>query len=153
MTRWLDSAEMLVWESFVISTMNLFSILDDELKRRFDITHLDYGLLTQMSATADGRRMSDLAAMFGVDPSVVTYRIGRMEKRDLVTRSVCPTDGRGILAKITGEGRRLLDQAAPMHVESVRALFFDHLDRDDFEVLARSFGRIREAQFRHAGTA
>ncbi len=137
---------MEVWEPFVVATMNLFAMLDAELKEAFDITHLDYGLLTQMSRRPGGRRMSDLADTFGVDPSVVTYRVGRMEQRNLAKRVECPTDRRGVLAVLTDAGRRLLEEAAPMHVASVRRLFLDQLDRADYPALGGSFRRIRGSQ-------
>ena len=130
----------------MVSTMNLFSMLGDELKRAFDITHLDYGFLTLLSGTPGGRRMSDLAQIFGVDPSVVTYRIGRMEDRDLASRVVCPTDGRGVLAVITEEGQHLVEKAAAIHVETVRTLFLDHIDPAHYEALAASFSQIRRSQ-------
>lgn len=146
MTRWLDPDEAQVWEPYVMATMNLFAMLDAELKETYDITHLDYGLLVNLERQPGGCRMSDLAQMFGVDPSVVTYRVGRMEQRSLAERVRCPTDRRGVLARITPAGRELLAKAAPMHVESVRRLFLDHVDPDAYDALARVFQTVRERQ-------
>lgn len=146
MTRWLDQDEARVWEPYVMATMNLFAMLDAELKEAHDITHLDYGLLVNLERHPEGCRMSELAEMFGVDPSVVTYRIGRMERRSLAERVRCPTDRRGVLARITPAGRALLAEAAPEHVESVRRLFLDHVDPDAYEALARVFKTVRDRQ-------
>ncbi len=129
-----------------MATMNLFAMLDAELKQTYDITHLDYGLLVQLDRHPAGCRMSELAERFGVDPSVVTYRLGRMERRRLAERVKCPTDRRGVLARITPEGRALLAHAAPGHVESVRRLFLDHVDRQAYDALARVFQTVHEHQ-------
>jgi DNA-binding MarR family transcriptional regulator len=147
MTRWLSDQEMAVWEPFVTATMNVFAILDDELKQRFDITHLDYGILTRLSADPQRRRrMSHLAVVFGVDPSVITYRIGRLEQQGVVRREMSPEDGRGVFAILTDEGQQLLDEAAPIHVESVRRLFMDFIELDEMPAIAGAFARIRNAQ-------
>lgn len=147
MTVWLSPEEQAVWVPFVLGTMNLFARLDAELKEHFDITHLDYGLLAQMSAAPDQRlRMSVLADQFGVDPSVITYRVRRMEDRGLVRREAVEEDGRGIWAVLEAEGQRLLDRAAPVHVQSVRRLFMDQIDCSVRPALAEAFTSVRSVQ-------
>jgi DNA-binding MarR family transcriptional regulator len=146
MAEWLDAEEAGLWEPYVLSTLNLFTAIDAELKRDFDIIHLDYGILNQLMATPGGVRMSDLASMFGVDPSVITYRVTRMERRGLVERVSVPSDGRGVLAVVTPDGKALMEEAAPRHVATVRRLFLSHVDRSDVKVLTRAFERIRADQ-------
>jgi len=46
-----------------------------------------------------------------VHPASVTNTIDRLERDGLVQRVAHPTDGRATLARITGTGRRLVDQA------------------------------------------
>jgi DNA-binding MarR family transcriptional regulator len=43
---------------------------------------------------------------------------------------------------VTDLGRRTIEQAAPAHVETVRALVFDHLTRHEVEVLGRVSKKI-----------
>ena len=146
MADWLDPEEAGLWEPYVLSTLNLFAAIDAELKRDFDIIHLDYGVLNQLVSNPGGVRMSDLAVMFGVDPSVITYRVSRMERRGLVERVSVPSDGRGVLAVVTAEGKALMEDAAPKHVATVRDQFLAHVDRGDLPVLTRAFERIRANQ-------
>ncbi len=136
-----------MWLPYVVSSMHLFSKLDDELKAEFDITHLDYGILSQLSFRHDARlRMAQLADRFGVTRSHMTYRVGRLERLGLVERCSVDTDGRGVAATLTDDGRRLLDRAAPRHVETVRRLFVDRIPPEHRVTLADVFGRLAAEQ-------
>ena len=148
---WLTADESAMWLPFVVSSLHLFSRLDDELKREFDITHLDYGILSQLSFRPDGRlRMADLADRFGVARSNMTYRVSRLERLGFVERCPVDTDGRGVAATLTEAGRRLLERAAPTHVDTVRRLFVDRVPREHHPVLTEVFARLAEEQERDA---
>jgi DNA-binding MarR family transcriptional regulator len=58
-----------------------------------------------------------------------------MEKRGLVAREDCASDGRGAFVVLTDAGRRALEEAAPNHVASVRAHFIDLLTADQIDTL------------------
>lgn len=147
MARVFTPDEMRVWIPFVITTLRLFATLDADLKAACDLSHLDYGMLNLISAAPDGqRRMHELAETFGVDPSVITYRVRRMEARGLVERGESASDGRAVLARITTKGLLLLEEAVPLHVAGVRRLFLDHVDADELRALAAVFGRLLAAQ-------
>ena len=63
-----------------------------ELKQGFDISHLDYGVLSQLSFRDDRRmRMADLADRFGVGRSHMTYRIARLERKGLLSSRLVPS--------------------------------------------------------------
>ena len=151
--RWLTDDEAAVWTPFVVSTMHVFSQLDDELKQGFDLSHLDYGVLSQLSFSEDRRmRMADLADRFGVGRSHMTYRVARLERKGLVLRCSVVEDQRGVAAVLTDEGEDLLRQAAPMHVETVRRLFIDQIDPGHFPALHQVFGQLVAIQDAQRGT-
>ena len=50
-----------------------------------------------------------------------------MEKRGLVRREGCSTDGRGAFVVLTALGRERIEAAAPLHVAEVRRCFVDVL--------------------------
>lgn len=132
-----------MWTPFVVSTMRLFAHIDEELKREFSITHLDYGVLSQLSFRDDHRvRMAELADRFGVGRSTMTYRVDRLERMGLVERQPVEGDQRGVAAVLTPSGMRLLERAAPMHVDTVRRLFVDHVAPEHHALLADVFGRL-----------
>ena len=132
-----------MWTPFVVSTMRLFAHIEEELKREFRISHLDYGILSQLSFRDDRRvRMSELADRFGVGRSTMTYRVDRLERMGLVERCSVAEDQRGVAAVLTERGADLLGRAAPKHVETVRRLFVDHVAPEHHALLADVFGRL-----------
>jgi DNA-binding MarR family transcriptional regulator len=60
----------------------------------------------------DDRPMKELAARLRVDPSAATRAVQRLEADGLVERYASPEDGRVVLVRITGEGRRRHDDVA-----------------------------------------
>lgn len=145
--RWLTAAEAAIWTPYVVSSMHVLARLDDELKAEFDISHLDYGVMSQLSFRDGGAvRMSVLADRFGVSRSQLTYRVARLERMGLVERLGVPDDGRGVAVGLTEAGAALLARAAPMHVATVRRVFIDLLDPESYEVLATTFARLAIGQ-------
>ncbi len=134
---------MAAWRAYVTASGRLLAALDAHLMEAHQLANIDYGVLVNLSESADGcLRMSALATSAGVDPSVMTYRIGRMEKKGLVERRTCPEDGRGVLAALTDEGRRVLDELAPTHVATVREMFVDRLSPSELDSIATIFERF-----------
>lgn len=145
--RWLSPEEMRVWRPYVVTATGVISSLDAEMKAAYDISHLDHSILIFLEdAPEPGRRMTDIALFFNVDPSTVTYRVRRLEKRGLVVREGCPSDRRVVYARLTDAGRRLLVEAAPLHVSSVRRHFLDHIAPEQLPVLAEAFARLHASQ-------
>ena len=149
--HWLDPHEQRAWRAFVETTRWLFDLLDRELKAAHQLSHDDYALLVGLSEAPDQRlRMSDLANVALESRSRLSHHVGRLEARGLVCRESCPADGRGLFAVLTPAGRTLIEAAAPLHVESVRAHFIDRLDAaqlasvtDAFVTVAAHLAEVR----------
>lgn len=74
----------------------------------FDITPLQYSLLTILSRTGE-REQADLARELGIDRTNTADVASRLERRDLLRRRVSQTDRRARIISITDQGRKLLD--------------------------------------------
>ncbi len=146
---WLDAKEMAAWGPLIVSTMHLHAQLERDLKRAFDVTLLDHGILLMLRHTPDGLTMGHLAGQFGTEASVITYRINRLEERGLARRARRETDRREVLARITKAGERLCDTMGPIHAASVRQHFLDHVPRRDLPALADAFAHLYGAQRAH----
>jgi DNA-binding MarR family transcriptional regulator len=144
--RWLDEQEMAAWHPFVVAGMHLFAQLDRDLRAALDVTLLDHAILLMLRETPDGLTMGHLANQFGTEPSVITYRVNRMEARGLAQRERRGTDRRLVFARITSAGERLCDEAGPVHISSVRQHFMDCVPRSALPVLADVFTRLHAAQ-------
>ncbi|HKR51918.1 MAG TPA: MarR family transcriptional regulator, partial [Pseudonocardiaceae bacterium] len=103
----------------------------------------DYELLVRLSeAPSRQARMSTLAEQVASSKSRISHQIGRLEKAGLVRREECPSDGRGVIAVLTGHGLQVLRSAAPTHVRGVRNHLVDLLSDDERIVLAEVLERI-----------
>jgi DNA-binding MarR family transcriptional regulator len=144
-SRWLNADQQVIWRLFLAGTGRIFDELDAEL-RQFGLDLGEYEILVHLSDADDHElRMSDLAAKVRQSRSRLTHTVSRMESKNILTRIACPSDRRGVIAKLTDEGYALLVQAAPHHVESVRRALVDVSDPADFEALGRLMAAVIEA--------
>jgi DNA-binding MarR family transcriptional regulator len=142
-TRWLDAEEREAWLRLAGVMLKLSPALDSQLQRDSDMTHFDYLCLAMLSESEDHvLRMSALAAKVNSSLSRLSHVVKKLEARGWVERFPSPESRRVTLARLTEEGWRVLVDAAPGHVETVRALVFDGLDRDDVAALERIAGHV-----------
>jgi DNA-binding MarR family transcriptional regulator len=76
-----------------------------------------------------------------VTSGTMTNRIDRLEGRDLVRRRPDPADGRGVIVRLTDEGRVLVDTALEDLLERERGLLAQ-LDEDSIAALAAALRRL-----------
>jgi len=111
--------------------------LHRSLMRATGLSLSDYAVLVHLSeAPQDRLRAFELGTALRWEKSRLSHHLRRMEKRGLVERRSCETDGRGLHVVLTPEGRRAIEEAAPLHVADVRGLLIDHLSRDQLLALA-----------------
>ncbi|WP_457030522.1 MarR family winged helix-turn-helix transcriptional regulator [Kitasatospora sp. P5_F3] len=141
--RWLDDREMAAWRGFVVASNLIERRLEQQLKESAGLSHTQYEILVQLSAAPDGSlRMTDLADRLVTSKSGLTYQVTQLEKSGLVGRRSCPSDVRGVFAEITEQGWRVLREAAPGHVATVREVLIDVLTPEQLTVLAESLGTV-----------
>lgn len=118
-----------LWRLLFITMINLLNTVEADLKDADDLTLIDIGSLFALAAAGTkGAPMGSLAALFAVDPSVITYRVKRLEGRGLVSRKISADNRRFTHAVITQEGKLLLRQARSHLLASADEHFFSHLD-------------------------
>ena len=100
--HWLDTGQQRTWRAYLMGTTLLMDRLDDDLRRAFNISLVEYEILVRLSESESRRlRMAQLADALAHSRSRVTHTVARMEAAGLVQRSTSPEDGRGILATMT----------------------------------------------------
>jgi DNA-binding MarR family transcriptional regulator len=89
----------------------------------------------------DDRPMKELAARLRVDPSAATRAVQRLEADGLVERYPSPDDGRVVLVRITGEGRRRHDDVAARRSTAMMHILseFDPAERAQLADLLERF--------------
>ena len=134
---WLDEGEARAWRGYMRMRTLLHAQIVRDLAREAGLSGPDYDVLSNVSE-APGRRarLGDLADRMAWSRSRLSHHITRMERRGLVTREDCTSDGRGAFVVLTDAGWRAIQAAAPGHVASVRRHFIDLLSREQLDALA-----------------
>jgi DNA-binding MarR family transcriptional regulator len=143
--RWLDDSERRVWLTWMFGTRLFWDEIERDLQRDADMPFGYYDILVILS-NQPGRvlRMSDLADATQSSRSRLSHAVARLEARGWVRREQFPGDRRGQMAVVTDEGFAALEAAAPHHVESVRAHFFDELSAEEQEQLRAVCERLMD---------
>lgn len=135
-TRWLAPEESAAWVRLVALAELLPGALDAQLLRDAGLTHFEYGVLMALGAAPSRTmRMTELASRTNATLPRLSHVAKRLEERGLIERFPCPEDRRATNATITDSGLALISEAAPGHVETVRANVLDALAPEQLEQL------------------
>jgi DNA-binding MarR family transcriptional regulator len=125
---WLSDREQLAWRAMIAMWTRLNAQLAREMAAESDLSMADFSVLVALTDTCAGKtRAFSLADALQWEKSRLSHQLARMEKRGLIERTECVTDGRGQLVGVTAAGQAAIEAAAPAHVAAVRRLFFDGL--------------------------
>lgn len=142
-TAWLTEEQQRVWRQWLTASALLPAALHRELQADVGLSLPDFDVLVQLTDSPEGRvRVTDLARALSWEKSRASHHLTRMERRGLVRREECSDDGRGAFVVLTPQGRTAIEQAAPGHVQTVRALVFDQLTEADVEALGTVLGKV-----------
>lgn len=118
-------------------------IVDADMLEEHPITGTEYTVLVHLSEAPHHRmRMSELANMCGLSLSGMTRVVNRLEAQSFVQRQRSPEDGRAWLAILTDSGWKMLRQAWPTNLASVRRHIFSRLEGCDVAAAAEVLERI-----------
>ncbi|MFI6265849.1 MarR family winged helix-turn-helix transcriptional regulator [Micromonospora sp. NPDC051006] len=142
---WLSEDEEHAWRAFRRLLIALPARLGRDLARNSGLSPADYEVLSTLSEKPNRRwALKDLAAKMEWSRSRLSHHAARMQGRGLIDKEPDPQDARGCILHLTDDGFRVLEDAAPHHVVSVRSRFLDHLNPDELEVLRKLSTRIAD---------
>ena len=142
-TRWLNTEESAAWVRLIALAELLPGALDAQLLRDAGLTHFEYVALMALAEAPDRTmRMTELASRTNATLPRLSHVARRLEERGLIRRFPCPTDRRATNATVTEAGLQLIADAAPGHVETVRAQVLDALTPDQLQQLYSIAGAV-----------
>jgi DNA-binding MarR family transcriptional regulator len=151
----LSPAEESLLRALMLIVKALPRQLDSDLIHGTGLSASEYTTIMRLSEAPNRElRMSDLASVTGLSASRVTRLVEELQSRSLVTKVASHTDARGNVARLTPRGMAKLRAAWPVHIESVRRRFLDHVDAGSVEVVAQQMSAVAD-QFEdclHAST-
>lgn len=141
----LTSAQRSAWRDFLTAHSRVLTRLDTDLISQCDMTLAEYEVLLHLSESNDSQlRMNELAELARLSPSGLTRRFDALVRRGWVTRERCDDDRRGVMARLTDEGRERLNAATPVHERGQFEYFFNVLDDDSIDTLGRLLGKVAD---------
>lgn len=142
---WLTDEQQGIWRAWLLGVARVQRHLDTVL-REFGLDIAEYEILVVLSESPDRQcRMAQLADQVHQSRSRLTHTVSRMERSGWVERDRSPSDGRGVLARLTPSGLRFLQGVAPVHVQSVRDAFVDVVAPEDFCAIGRAMAAVLAA--------
>ncbi len=102
------------WRDMAATYASVHAALDRELREQHDLSPVEYEVLDTLGAASEAR-MQDVACAVHLNQSTCSRVVARLEEEGLAERAMCSNDRRGIYAKITTEGRKRLEAAAPTY--------------------------------------
>jgi DNA-binding MarR family transcriptional regulator len=142
--RPLDDSELGAF--FALTEVNsLLQHAIEQQLRSVGLTTVQFKMLMGLFEAPEGKlRMTDLADSLVVSRSGLTYQAGQLEKAGLITRSPAPDDDRSTTLGLTAAGRERIFAILPGHMEVVRRMLLDPLDRTDLEAFGEMLVRVRD---------
>lgn len=143
--RWLTPSQQVTWRNWLNAVAWINEQLNADLRPHcLDLN--EYEVLVVLSESPGHCiRMSQLADGANQSRSRLTHTVNRMEADGLIVRETATRDRRGVVARLTDKGLRLLEGAAPDHVASVRRVLIDPIDENDWEALGRAMKAVLDA--------
>lgn len=78
----------------------------------------------------DAMRITDIAALVGVDTPAVTRKIQQLEQHGYIGRLADPSDRRAVLIVLTDEGRSVVDRILQVHRAMLARLVSDWTEQE-----------------------
>lgn len=107
--------------------------LGEELARH-GLTGAQFAVLTRIPD--EGIPLTQLAEASWSDPGNLTGIVDRLERDGLVQRQRSAEDRRVVLAKLTEQGRRVLDAVTPVHRAHIAQLFDGFAQQELVDLIA-----------------
>lgn len=99
--------------------------------------------LCQEDAQKEGRSMTALAQLIGVDSTTLTRNLRLLERRGLISQGTAAEDRRRRVVRLTPDGRRLFARALPLW-QKAQAALTRRLGAAQTEALHRQLGHAVE---------
>lgn len=143
-TPGLDAEQLGAYLALMEVSSLLQYAVDGHLRAAGDLSYVQFQILALLADAPEGkRRMTDLADSIVYSRSGLTYQVGLLAERGLITRSPSPDDERSVIVTVTEAGRELVAHVLPGHVDDVRRLLFEPMADGDLAALSAVLGRVR----------
>jgi DNA-binding MarR family transcriptional regulator len=123
----------------------LEGVLEHRVKEVADLSLPEFeALFRLLIASGHPLQMSEIASQLINSPSGMTRIADRLERDGLIERETPADNRRVVLVKLTGKGRKVLNQADEAFRKALRESFSSHLSESELTELRRLMRKLLE---------
>lgn len=135
-----------VWDQVTALFYRIENQLTEELRRSSDLGLSEFRTLKHLAEQPDLElRMQELAESLMLTQSSTTRLVERLEKRGFVFRDSCPSDKRGKYCVLNEDGKKYIEEAAPLFQDCLNRVLKKTLANKDAREAARALCLLTEA--------
>lgn len=138
------------WESLFRAQVAVMRRLNEAPAfRQVGVSHKvsvkEYDVLFTLSRCPEGwLRLHEINDRVLLSQSSLSRLVERLQNRGLIERQTAPDDGRGILIRLTPEGRAVQKEIGRAHVRDIAAVVGPALSEDEMTELMRLTEKLRQ---------
>jgi DNA-binding MarR family transcriptional regulator len=141
-----DLAKDNPYMKMIINVMKAGNILDhkiSEVLKAFDITHTQFNILRNLEFVYPEKiSVGDVTQGLLFPTSDVTRLLDRLEKRNLISRTICPKNRRKMDIAITEQGLEVIDEAMPKISEKLEAYYVERVTEAERDKVSQVLKRL-----------
>lgn len=145
----LGKEHLNAWRSLLLAHARSVILIAREIEDAGGLRLEWYDVLLELQSVPNGRlRLADLADRVVLTRSGISRLVTRLEAEGLVQRQETATDGRGVVAAITSEGRRRFKETWPLCAAGIAKHFaakFSHAEAAEIRKLLMRLVDAHEA--------
>jgi DNA-binding MarR family transcriptional regulator len=132
----LSPHELRVWHAFRLMSDDVLYRVGRDLTEAAGLSGPEFGVLSRLAGLGKGgMRQQALADCMGWDKSRLSHQLTRMEARGLIKRE--ELGARLVFVRLSKFGRKTLEEAMPVHSESVRRNLLSRLTAEQIATMVR----------------
>jgi DNA-binding MarR family transcriptional regulator len=138
----LSPQELRIWHAFKMMGEDVLERIGRDITEVTGLSGADFGVLSRLADLGKGQmRQQALAESLGWDKSRLSHHLTRMQQRQLIERQEAD---RVVLVVLTAQGKTKLDEARPVHAESIRRNLLSRLSEQQTQTIVRVSNLLRE---------
>lgn len=141
----LSPRELRIWHAFRLMGEDVLGRVGRDIAQATGISGPEFAVLSRLGAIGKGEmRQQALASMLGWDKSRLSHQLTRMQERGIIERQ--RGEGQAVLIVLTRVGREKLEEARPVHAESVRRNLLSRLTAEETDTIVRVSNRLGDEE-------
>jgi len=139
----LSKSRLRLWLKLLKASSLLEEHVRRHLREEFQTTLPRFDVMSALSRSPDGLKMSQISDMLRVSNGNVTGIVDRLTEEGLALRVAVPEDRRAALVVLTPKGQAAFAEQAAAHESWINGLL-DRLDADDVEGMNRRLDYLND---------